>query len=59
MQDLGDNTVPHTGSMLMGTVLGSIKLITQIPQVGCIYAQLDVCTSCVETGYFCSVWSGA
>jgi len=32
MQDLGDNTVPHTGSMLMGTVLGSIKLITQIPQ---------------------------
>lgn len=32
MQNLGDNTVPHTGSILVGTVQGSIKLITQIPQ---------------------------
>jgi DNA damage-binding protein 1 len=32
MEHLGDSTVPHTGSMLVGTVLGSIKLITQIPQ---------------------------
>jgi hypothetical protein len=33
MQNLGDNTIPHTGSILMGTVDGSIKLITQIKQV--------------------------
>lgn len=32
MQNLGDNTIPHNGSILMGTVDGSIKLITQIPQ---------------------------
>ena len=58
MQDLGDNTVPHTGSILMGTVLGSIKLITQIPQVRCIHAQLDVSISCVKTGYFCTAGYG-
>ncbi|XP_023326230.1 DNA damage-binding protein 1 [Eurytemora carolleeae] len=32
MENLGDSAVPYTGSMLVGTVLGSIKLITQIPQ---------------------------
>jgi hypothetical protein len=33
MENLGDNTIPHTGSVLVGTVDGSIKLITQIQQV--------------------------
>merc|ERR1711915_1175168 len=32
MQHLGDNTVQHTGPILVGTVEGSIKLVTQIPQ---------------------------
>jgi len=32
MEHLGDNTVPHTGSILLGTVHGSIRLITRLPQ---------------------------
>ena len=40
MQNLGDNTIPHSGSILMGTVDGSIKLLTQIPQVFIVYTLL-------------------
>jgi len=32
MQNLGDSTIPHTGSVLIGTVLGGIGLVTQLPQ---------------------------
>ena len=33
MEHLGDSAVPYSGSLLVGTVQGSIKLIAQIPQV--------------------------
>merc|ERR1719219_2172193 len=32
MQNLGDSSIPHTGSILYGTVGGSIGLVTQLPQ---------------------------
>ena len=40
MEHLGDNTVPHTGSILLGTVHGSIRLITRLQQVW--YQFLDI-----------------
>ncbi len=39
MQNLGDNTIPNTGSVLIGSVDGSIKLLTQLPQVSILYGQ--------------------
>jgi len=32
MEHLGDNTVPHSDSILLGTTLGSIRLLTRLPQ---------------------------
>ena len=32
MQNLGDTSIPHTGSVLFGTVGGAIGLVTQLPQ---------------------------
>ncbi|XP_040569260.1 DNA damage-binding protein 1 [Lepeophtheirus salmonis] len=31
MQNLGDSSTPHTGSVLYGTILGAIGLVTQLP----------------------------
>ena len=32
MQNLGDTSIPHTGSVLFGTVGGAVGLVTQLPQ---------------------------
>ncbi len=32
MQNLGDTSTPHSGSILYGTVHGALGLVTQIPQ---------------------------
>jgi len=32
MQNLGDSSIPHSGSVLFGTVGGAIGLVTQLPQ---------------------------
>ena len=32
MTNLGDTSIPHTGSVLYGTVGGAIGLVTQLPQ---------------------------
>merc|ERR1719445_1637641 len=32
MQNLGDSSIPHTGSILFGSVGGAIGLVTQLPQ---------------------------
>ncbi len=32
MQNLGDASTPHTGSILYGTVHGALGLVTQVPQ---------------------------
>ena len=32
MQNLGDTSIPHSGSVLFGTVGGAIGLVTQLPQ---------------------------
>merc|ERR1712242_317398 len=32
MQNLGDTSIPHTGSILFGSVGGAIGLVTQLPQ---------------------------
>ena len=50
MENLGDSAVPYTGSMLVGTVLGSIKLITQIPQVGTVLGSIKLITQIPQVG---------
>jgi len=32
MENLGDSSTPHTGSILYGTVHGAIGMVTQLPQ---------------------------